>query len=65
MVSRCIKAGINIKGYFYWSHFDSFECHAGYSTRFGLNYVDYETGERTKKDSWYYYQKVIKDNCVD
>ena len=65
MVVRCIKAGINIKGYFYWSHFDSFECHNGYSTRFGLNFVDYETGERTKKDSWYYYQKVIKDNCVD
>lgn len=65
MLSRAIKAGVNVKGYYYWSNFDSFENAAGYSYRFGLNYVDFETGERTRKDSWYYYQRVIKDCCVD
>ena len=27
--------------------------------------VDFETGERTRKKSWYYYQKIIKDGMVD
>lgn len=65
MVSRSIKAGCNIKGYYYWSNFDSFENAAGYTYRFGLNYVDFETGERTRKKSWYYYQNVIKNNAAD
>ena len=65
MVSRSIDAGVNIKGYYYWSNFDGFENTAGYTYRFGLNYIDFETGERTRKKSWYYYQKVINDCCVD
>ena len=65
MLSRAVKAGVNVKGYYYWSNFDSFENSAGYTYRFGLNYVDFETGERTRKKSWYYYKKVIEDCCVD
>ena len=65
MVSRSIDAGVNIKGYYYWSNFDGFENTAGYTYRFGLNYIDFETGERIRKKSWYYYQKVINDCCVD
>lgn len=64
MVVRSIEAGANVKGYYYWSNFDSFENSAGYTCRFGLNYVDFETGERTRKKSWYYYQKVIADGYV-
>ena len=65
MVVRAINAGAKIKGYYYWSHFDSLESRAGYRWKFGLVRVDLETGERTKKKSWYYYQKLIKDNAVD
>ena len=65
MVARAINAGANIKGYYYWSHFDSLESHSGYKYKFGLVHVDYETGERTKKKSWYYYQKIIQENRVD
>ncbi len=65
MLSRSIKAGSNVQGYYYWSNFDSFENSAGYTIRFGLNYVDFETGERTRKKSWYYYQKIISDCAVD
>jgi len=65
MVVRAINAGANIKGYYYWSHFDSLESHSGYQWKFGLVHVDLENGERTRKKSWYYYQKVMKDNCVD
>lgn len=65
MISRCIHAGINIRGYYYWSHFDSMESLSGYKYRFGLVYINRETEERTKKKSWYYYQDIIKNNMVD
>lgn len=65
MVSRAVKAGCNIKGYYYWSNFDSFENAAGYTYRFGMYYIDFETGDRTRKDSWYYYRDVIKNNAAD
>ncbi len=65
MLSRSIKAGANVKGYYYWSHFDSLESRSGYQWRFGLNYVDFETGKREKKKSWYYYKKIIETGMVD
>ena len=65
MVVRSIRAGANIKGYYYWSNFDSLESRAGYKWRFGQTYVDFATGKRERKKSWYYYQKVMRDNAVD
>lgn len=41
---------------------DNFEWAEGYDPRFGLIYVDYETQERTIKESGYYYKKVIESN---
>ena len=34
----------------------------GYSQRFGLVYVDYETLERTPKDSAHLYSRIIANN---
>ena len=51
-----------VKGYFYWSFTDNFEWALGYSKRFGLVYVDYETLERIPKKSAYWYKKVIETN---
>ncbi len=65
MLSRAIKAGANVKGYYYWSHFDSLESLAGYQWRFGLTYVDFESGKRERKKSWYYYKKIIESGFVD
>lgn len=50
------------KGYFHWSILDNFEWAEGYSKRFGLVYVDYETMNRIPKDSAYWYRDVIRSN---
>jgi len=65
MVVRSIRAGANIKEYYYWSNTDSFECGAGYRYRFGLTYVDWESGKRVHKKSWSYYKKIIEMGMVD
>ncbi|MFC0625132.1 GH1 family beta-glucosidase [Kribbella deserti] len=55
-----IDAGVPLKGYFCWSLFDNFEWSWGYSRRFGLVYVDYETQTRTPKSSAYWYSDLIR-----
>ena len=61
-VHRAIGEGIPVRGYFAWSFMDNFEWALGYRMRFGLVYVDYETLERTVKDSGRWYAGVIREN---
>jgi len=60
--ARILEAGIPLQGYFAWSLMDNFEWAYGYSKRFGLVYVDFESLERTMKDSAYWYRDVITKN---
>ncbi|MFP4015343.1 MAG: GH1 family beta-glucosidase [Chitinispirillaceae bacterium] len=59
-VHRAIEEGIPYIGYFYWSLLDNFEWQWGYKHRFGLVYVDFETGERIEKSSARFYGEVIR-----
>nr|AHB24359.1 beta-glucosidase 1-24 [uncultured bacterium] len=59
---RAIQAGVPLAGYFVWSLLDNFEWSHGYSQRFGIVWVDYETQKRTLKDSAKWYKRVIKKN---
>jgi beta-glucosidase len=59
---EAIQEGANVRGYFIWSVFDNFEWERGYSKRFGLVRVDYNTLRRTPKQSAYWYRDVIKNN---
>jgi beta-glucosidase len=56
------KEGANLNGYMVWSGWDNFEWVAGYTKRLGLIYVDFQTQERTPKQSFYEYQKIIQQN---
>ena len=47
-----------------WSLLDNFEWSFGYSKRFGLIYVDFETLERTPKDSARWYAQVTRANGI-
>ncbi|KAK4779068.1 hypothetical protein SAY86_006596 [Trapa natans] len=40
-INRSIRKGVEVKGYFYWSLFDSFEFEEGRQVRYGLYYIDY------------------------
>ena len=59
---RAIQAGVPLAGYFVWSLMDNFEWSFGYSQRFGIIWVHYETQKRILKDSAKWYKRVIKKN---
>jgi beta-glucosidase len=61
-VHDAIQTGANVSGYYVWSLMDNFEWHHGYRPRFGVVRVDYETGERTPKQSARWYGEVIARN---
>jgi beta-glucosidase len=61
---EAIEAGVNLKGYYVWSLMDNFEWASGFSKRFGLIRVDYETGKRTPKKSAGWYKEVIEQNGI-
>ena len=61
-LKRAATDGVDIAGYFAWSLMDNFEWAKGYSERFGLIFVDYNTQKRTIKDSGYWYKEVIESN---
>ncbi|MCX7522874.1 GH1 family beta-glucosidase [Microbacterium sp. STN6] len=59
-LAEAVAAGVDVRGYFHWSLLDNFEWAAGYSQRFGLVHTDFETQQRTPKDSYYWYQELIR-----
>jgi beta-glucosidase len=62
---QAIDAGVNLRGYYVWSLLDNFEWHSGFSKRFGIVRVDYDTQRRTPKSSAQFYAKVIRTNGTD
>jgi beta-glucosidase len=58
-VHAAIAQGVDVRGYFAWSLLDNLEWSLGYSKRFGLVHVNFETLERTPKDSAKFYAGVI------
>ena len=63
-VVDAIEAGVDVRGYFYWSLLDNFEWAWGYDKRFGLVRVDYDSQRRTVKRSGRLYQAMIAGRSV-
>ena len=53
------RPGVDVRGYFVWSLLDNFEWEHGYSQRFGIVYVDFETQRRIPKRSALWYRDRI------
>jgi beta-glucosidase len=58
---KAIQDGVRLKGYFLWSFMDNFEWASGYSKRFGLHHVDFQSGRRIPKSSAAWFKKVIQN----
>lgn len=65
VMQKFIEEGGNLRGYYLWSFIDNFEWACGYSKRFGMVYVNYDTQERIMKDSAIWYKKVIKARSLE
>jgi beta-glucosidase len=61
-IRNAIAKGVNLRGYFAWSLLDNYEWSHGYTKRFGIVHVNYETQQRTIKNSGRYYSRIIAAN---
>jgi beta-glucosidase len=63
-VHAAIQRGADVRGYLGWSLLDNFDWTLGYSRRFGLVHVDFDTQRRTIKDSARFLAEIMADNAV-
>lgn len=69
-MALAIEDGVPFIGYCPWSAIDLISTHEGFKKRYGFVYVnrsdfDLMDLKRYKKDSFYWYQKVIKENGLE
>ena len=67
IIKKVLQQGIPVLGYHIWSFMDVLSTSEGFRKRYGLVYVDrtdedIRSLQRFKKDSFYWYQKVIRTN---
>ncbi|HKV56114.1 MAG TPA: family 1 glycosylhydrolase, partial [Candidatus Binataceae bacterium] len=61
-VGRCVRDGIDVRGYFHWTLMDNFEWLFGYGPKFGLASVDRQTQRRTVKPSAEWLGRIARNN---
>ncbi|XP_034674012.1 beta-glucosidase 44-like [Vitis riparia] len=58
-LKKAIDDGANVIGYFAWSLLDNFEWRLGYTSRFGIVYVDWRTLKRYPKMSAKWFKQML------
>ena len=61
---RAIEKGVDLRGYLVWSLLDNFEWGYGYSKRFGIVHVDYDSLVRTPKDSALWLSELVREKRI-
>ncbi|WP_329102901.1 GH1 family beta-glucosidase [Micromonospora sp. NBC_01699] len=56
---RAMTDGVDVRGYYVWSLLDNFEWAEGYTKRFGLVHVDFDTLTRTPKTSYAWFRDTV------
>jgi beta-glucosidase len=56
--------GAPVRGYFVWSLLDNYEWAEGYTQRFGIVWVDYQTLERVPKHSALWYRELARTRIL-
>ena len=69
-IQEALTDGVQVLGYLPWSAIDVVSTHQGFNKRYGFIYVDRTDTDlkelaRVKKDSFYWYKKVISQNGLD
>ncbi|KAF3450131.1 hypothetical protein FNV43_RR06211 [Rhamnella rubrinervis] len=61
-ILKSIKLGANVKAYYVWAFLDDFEWSSGYTSRFGLVYVDFKNnlGRHLKYSAYWYKHFLLK-----
>ncbi|WP_246281777.1 GH1 family beta-glucosidase [Fodinicola acaciae] len=59
-IAEAVASGVDVRGAMLWSLLDNFEWAEGFSQRFGLVHVDFQTAQRTPKASYYWYRDLIR-----
>ncbi|MHB1986380.1 MAG: glycoside hydrolase family 1 protein [Acidimicrobiales bacterium] len=63
-VLDALAKGVDARGYFVWSFLDNFEWAYGFAKRFGLVWVDYPSGARIPKESFWWYRDTVRANAL-
>lgn len=61
-IERALQDGVDVRGYCYWSLLDNYEWAEGFSKRFGLVEINYDTLKRTIRPSAYAYKELIEQH---
>jgi beta-glucosidase len=64
-IHRAMEAGVDVRGYLYWSLMDNFEWDKGFTPRFGLIDIDYKTFQRTVRESARLFARACETGIVE
>jgi beta-glucosidase len=62
-LAAAVAAGIDVRGYLYWTLFDNFEWAEGFNAKFGLSSSERGTIRREPRPAARQYEAICRTNC--